>query len=233
MTTTSDTGFHTATIAAAAYYDERDDYTVAQAWSSSALGDIGGDVGYDEPTTAISERRDRSASRAKLFAALAAGVIGGATLGAVLFGWAEPAKPTAIVPDAGVSTSPLPSAATPPSGPQAPAPVTVARPAPKPAAPVIAPKTATPAPAAAVAPAPLPVAVPPAAPPPVVIDVQIPTLPPLGEKPEPPAPEPPQPPTPPEPPKFNPPDIKIAQVPQVDPPPDPKPLDKLAPVVKP
>lgn len=56
-------------------------------------------------------------------------------------------------------------------------------------------------------------ATPPVGAPPVIVDVFIPPLPPLGDKPDPPAAEPP---------KFDPPNIDVVQVPELDPDP-PKP----------
>ena len=89
-----------------------DPQTVIAAWSSSALGELDGEL-----TDGITEARERepAAARAKLFAAVAAGIIGGATLGAVLFGYRDVAPPTVVVPGFGVSTEQLPGESTTPS----------------------------------------------------------------------------------------------------------------------
>jgi hypothetical protein len=209
MATTYETEFGTETVAAA-QYDDPDTYTIAEAWASSPLDDVGGMHGV-----AAAEDRDPAASRAKLFAALTAGIIGGATLGAVLFGYRAVPPPTVVVPGFGVSTHQLPAAPTTPN-PQAAKPAPTQIPAPKPVQ-----QTAAPTPVAVesktnedVAAAPDTAAdpgVPPVASPPVVVDVYIP---PLGNKPEPPAAEPPKP----QPPVFDPPNIDVVQaVPAPDP----------------
>ena len=96
--------FHDAdpTEVVSAYDDPQ---TVIAAWSSSALGELDGEL-----TDGFTETRERqpAAARAKLFAAVAAGIIGGATLGAVLFGYRDIAPPTVVVPGFGVSTEQLP-----------------------------------------------------------------------------------------------------------------------------
>ena len=96
--------FHDAdpTEVVSAYDDPQ---TVIAAWSSSALGELDGEL-----TDGFTEARERqpAAARAKLFAAVAAGIIGGATLGAVLFGYRDVAPPTVVVPGFGVSTEQLP-----------------------------------------------------------------------------------------------------------------------------
>jgi hypothetical protein len=242
MTTTFENQTNTETIAALAegdptesvaiYETDPSTYTIAEAWMSSALGEPDEDIRYDFAAAQSDDRQGSTAGRAKLFAVLASGIIGGATLGAVLFGSIEPANPTFIVPNSGVSTSPLPASSTPPSTPPSapPKPAAVA-PAPKPAvAQEQAPKPVAPTPDA-VPPAPnsaVDPGIPPVSAPPVVVDISIPPLPPLPDKPapQPPAPEPPAP----EPPKFNPPNIDVVQVPQLDP--DP-PRTQLNPVVKP
>lgn len=228
MTTTYDTEFTTETLAAVRY-DDANTYTVAEAWSSSPLGELDGVITADFTAPEAEDESDSVAARAKLFAALAAGVIGGATLGAVLFGWAEPAKPVLIVPDSGVSTSPLPTAAPAPGGAPVQAPVSVKVPAPAPTPVAAEPKpaeTIVPTPAAAVDPG-----TPPVSAPPVVVDVNIPPLPPMGEKPEPAAPGAPKP----QPPTFDPPNIDVLQIPQLDPadPPKPQRVENLAPITKP
>ena len=117
MTTTYDTEFSTETIAAP-QYDDPDLYTIAEAWASSPLGEMGDD---HDAAADTADDRDPAGSRAKLFAALAAGiVIGGATLGAVLFGYRAVAPPTVVVPGFGVSTEQLPAAPTMPNSLQAP-----------------------------------------------------------------------------------------------------------------
>ena len=183
-----------------------DPQTVIAAWSSSALGELDGEL-----TDGFTETRERqpAAARAKLFAAVAAGIIGGATLGAVLFGYRDIAPPTVVVPGFGVSTEQLPGQSTTPSTtthvPQMPA--AAQTPAPKPVEKAVAPN-----PVAAESKTNEEVAAAPAAPPvvapPVVVDVFIP---PLGDKPKPqaPAPEPPAP----KPPVFNPGNIDVAQIP--------------------
>ncbi|WP_123026114.1 hypothetical protein [Mycolicibacterium stellerae] len=202
MTTTYDTEFGTETIAAP-LYDDPGAYTVAEAWASSPMDDI------DDDSAAVDNGQDRgpAASRAKLFAALAAGIIGGATLGAVLFGYKPVAPPSVVVPGFGVSTSQLPGQAGTQGSPKAPqTPAATQAPTPK-----QLPQT-TPNPVAAESKTNEEVAAAPAAPPvlapPVVVDVFIP---PLGEKPKPqaPAPEPPKP----EPPVFDPPNIDVVQIP--------------------
>lgn len=182
-----------------------DPQTVIAAWSSSELGELDGEL-----TDGIIEARERepAAARAKLFAALAAGIIGGATLGAVLFGYRDVSPPTVIVPGFGVSTQQLPGESTTPSTTQVTQmPAASQAPAPKPVEKAVAPN-----PVAAeaktndeVAAAP---AVPPVIAPPVIVDVFIP---PLGDKPKPQAPDP-DPPAP-KPPVFNPGNIEVAQIP--------------------
>jgi hypothetical protein len=87
-----------------------DDETIVAAWSSSDLGELD-----DHFTQADAGENDApTLGRAKLFAALAAGVIGGATVGAVLFGY-QAAPPTAVVPGFGVSTTAIPAAGTAPA----------------------------------------------------------------------------------------------------------------------
>jgi hypothetical protein len=198
MTTTYEPDLSTGTIAAPAA-GEPDAYTIAQAWMSSPLGEVDGEIGDGFAATEVIQqpRPQRRPSRAPLFAVLAAGVIGGAALGAVLFGSIEPGKPTVVVPGSGVSTSPFPASAATPSSPspapkpgvaiQAPTPVAIA-PSPKPVASV--PELTQPSPGAADDPG-----TPPVSPPPVIVDIHIPPLPAPDPAPEPPAPEPP---------KFNP-----------------------------
>ena len=182
-----------------------DPQTVIAAWSSSALGELDGEL-----TDGVIGARERepAAARAKLFAALAAGIIGGATLGAVLFGYRDVAPPTVVVPGFGVSTEQLPGEETTPSTTHAPQkPAAAQAPAPKPVEKAVAPN-----PVAAESKTNEEVAAAPAAPPvvapPVVIDVFIP---PLGDKPKPQAPAPPPP--KPEPPVFDPPNIDVVQIP--------------------
>lgn len=230
MTTIYDADTTSDTVAAPVYYDDPDTYTIAEAWMSSPLGELDGDRGYAEADT-TDDRDRRDGSRGKLFAAVAAGVIGGATLGAVLFGYRPVAPPTVVVPGFGVSTEQLPSVSPSPSNsPQstqkpaaaiAPAPKQGPQGAPNPAA--VESKTNE-----EVAADP---AKPPAVVPPVVIDVFIP---PLGDKPQPPAPEPPKPEPPkPDPPVFDPPNIDVVQIPDE---PDPEPPNDIvleAPIVDP
>ena len=114
-----------------------DPQTVIAAWSSSALGELDGEL-----TDGVTEARERepAAARAKLFAALAAGIIGGATLGAVLFGYRDVAPPTVVVPGFGVSTEQLPGESTTPSTTHVPQmPAAAQAPAPKPVEKAVAP----------------------------------------------------------------------------------------------
>jgi hypothetical protein len=207
MTTTYDTEFSTETIAAP-QFDDPDTYTVVEAWASSPLGDMGDDV----PAAHTGEERSPAGSRAKLFAALAAGVIGGATLGAVLFGYKAVAPPTVVVPGFGVSTEQLPAAPSTPSSPTASQkPAAAAAQTPKPADQSAVPnpvavESKTNEEVAATPNAPLDPGTPPVVAPPVVVDVYVP---PLGEKPEPPTPQPPKP----QPPVFDPPNIEAVPVP--------------------
>lgn len=212
MTTTYDSEFSTETIAAP-QYDDPDTYTIAEAWASSPLDEIDDD--YD-PAADTADDRDPAGSRAKLFAALAAGIIGGATLGAVLFGDRAVAPPTVVVPGFGVSTTDMPTAASMPSN-------TASQPALlKPAAlPAQAQKPVAPASETAPTVDGLPNAdvdpgIPPVSGPPVV-DVWIPPLPTfIDNKPEPPVP--PAPPVPdPDPPILQPPNIDVVQVAEPDP----------------
>jgi hypothetical protein len=217
MTTTYDTELNADTVAAPAVsepteslyacYDDADTYTISAAWASSPLG---------EPDDQINDRFDAvdepksPTSRAALAAALAAGIIGGATLGAVLFGYADPGRPTFVVPWGAVKTSPSQEIAT-PSSPPAPAkPAAIAGRVPKPAEQASVPKPIVSEPKTnpEVVPAPVDPGTPPVSAPPVIVDVFIPPLPPLGDLPEPPAPEPP---------KLDPPKIDVVQVPQPDP----------------
>jgi hypothetical protein len=210
MTTTYDPEFGTETIAAA-QYDDPDTYTVAEAWASSPLDDTDGFAARD-----TTDDRDPAGSRAKLFAALAAGIIGGATLGAVLFGYRAVAPPTVVVPGFGVSTEQLPAAPTTPNPQASQKLAAVQTPASKPlqqtAVPnPVAAETKTNEEVAAAPEAPVDPGTPPVVVPPVVVDVY---LPPLGDKPQLPAPEPPKP----QPPVFDPPNIDVVQaVPEPDP----------------
>ena len=162
--------------------------------------------------TDTADDRDPAGSRAKLFAALAAGIIGGATLGAVLFGYRAVAPPTVVVPGFGVSTEQLPAAPTMPNSLQAPQkPAAAQGPASKADQPGAAPnpiaaESKTNEEVAGTPNAPLDPGTPPLVAPPVVIDVYVP---PLGDTPEPPAPEPPQP----QPPVFDPPNIEAVRFP--------------------
>jgi hypothetical protein len=209
---------------AAAYYDDPDTYTIAEAWMSSPLGELDGEIGEEFRNTDTSDDRDRAGSRAKLFAALATGIIGGATLGAVLFGYRDIAPQTVVVPGFGVSTQQLPGQSTTPSTTHVPQmPAAAQAPKPKPVE-----KAAAANPAAAETKTNEEVAAEPAAPPgvaPVVIDVFIP---PLGELPKPqaPAPQPPKP----EPPVFDPPNIDVVQIPDES---DPNNVVIEAPIVDP
>jgi len=190
MTITYDAEFGTETIAAA-HYDDPDTYTVAEARASSPLDDMGGEHVFAVADAA--DDRDPAGSRAKLFAALTAGIIGGATLGAVLFGYRPVAPPTVVVPGFGVSTEQLPPTPTMPDPGTPPTPAAAQVPTPTPVQ-----QTAAPNPVAAesetneeVAATPAmatDAGVPPASFPPVLIDVH---LPPLGDKSGPPAVEPP------------------------------------------
>ncbi len=224
MTTTWDTESACDTIAAA-YYDDPDTYTVAEAWMSSPLGELDDDITYVYASADPYDDRDRGGSRGKLFAAVATGIIGGATLGAVLFGYRDIAPPTVVVPGFGVSTEQLPSAPSVPRTTQ-----TQQKPA---AAQAPAPKSvpqSTPNPVAAesktneeVAAAPQ---TPPVVAPPVVVDVYIP---PLGEKPQAPAPEPPKP----QPPVFDPPNNDVFQIPDETDPEPPNNIVVEAPILDP
>ena len=129
MTITYDAEFGTETIAAA-HYDDPDTYTVAEAWASSPLDDMGGEHVFAAADAA--EDRDPAGSRAKLFAALTAGIIGGATLGAVLFGYRPVAPPTVVVPGFGVSTEQLPATPTMPDPGAPPTPAAAQVPTPTP-----------------------------------------------------------------------------------------------------
>jgi hypothetical protein len=207
MTTTYDAEPTCDTIAAA-YYDDPDTYTIAEAWMSSPLGELGREIRQDFTYPTTSDERGRAGSRAKLFAALAAGIIGGATLGAVLFGYRDLTPPTVVVPGFGVSTEQLPGASTTPGTAHLPQkPTASQKPAQKPTV-----QSLEPNPIAAESKTNQEVAAAPAAPPvvapPVVVDVFIP---PLGELPKPPAPAP-EPPKP-QPPVFDPPNIDVVQIP--------------------
>ena len=203
MTTTYDTELNRDTVAAPAVsepteshytcYDDPDTYTISAAWASSPLGEPDDNINDSfEAIEAVDEPKSPT-SRAALAAALAAGIIGGATLGAVLFGYADPGQPSFVVPWGAVKTSPSQEIATPSSPPASPKPAVSEQ------------KTNQ-----DVVPAP---GTPPVSAPPVIVDVFIPPLPPLGDLPEHPAPEPPDP----EPPTFDPPNIDVVQVPQLDP----------------
>ncbi len=206
MTTTYDTEFNTETIASP-QYDQPDTYTVAEAWASSLLGEMGDD--YDAVVADTADDRNPAGSRAKLFAALASGIIGGATLGAVLFGYKAVNPPTVVVPGFGVSTEQLPAAPSMASSPQASQkPAAVQVPASKPVEQAavpnpIAPESKTNEEVAAAPDATADPGTPPVFNPPVVVDVYVP---PLGDKP--PAPEPPKP----QPPVFDPPNIDVVEV---------------------
>ncbi len=203
MTTTSNADPNTETIAAT-LYDDRDTYTLAEAWVSSPLGELDAQSRDDFAATEAVEQPRRSLSRGPLFALLASGIIGGATLGAVLFGSPDPSQPTFVVPWSAVKTSPAQTVLPPPANMSAtPKP---AASAPKPVHRALAPKPVVPeqktnpeavrAPDAAADPAPPPVNAPP-----VVVHVYIPPWLPLHHKPEPPAPQAPDP----QPPKSQPP----------------------------
>jgi hypothetical protein len=225
MTTTYDAEATCDTIAAG-YYDDPDTYTIAEAWMSSPLGGLDDDITEVYTRTDPDDDRDRGGSRGKLFAAVAAGIIGGATLGAVLFGYRPVAPPTVVVPGFGVSTEQLPSESSTPTSlptPQKPAAVQVQVPKPIEQAATSIPVAAESKTNEEV------VAAPPAPPviaPPVVVDVFIP---PLGDKPKPPAPEPPKP----QPPVFDPPNIDVVPVPDE---PEPEPPNNVlieAPILDP
>ena len=158
MTTTYDTD-STESVSTAYYDTDPNTHTVAAAWASSPLGEPDGEVRYGfaatgagEPDVAVHEPTPL-ATRAMLVAALVSGIVGGATLGAVLFGYADPAQPTVVVPGSGAAQT-VPSnavVATPSSPPAPPKPDAVPAPAPKTV--VSAPKSAQ-----AAAPAPKPAA---------------------------------------------------------------------------
>jgi hypothetical protein len=221
MTTTYETDFNTATMAAPAaaeatesahaYYDNPNTYTIAEAWASSPLGELDDEITAGYPATDIIGQPRRGASRAALFALLAGGIIGGASLGAVLFGSVDPGKTTYVVPESGVSSAPLPAAASPTPGtpPVSQKPAGISAPAVKPAAPQaqLAQPVATPNAPDNPATPPV-VGPPPVAGPPVVVDISIPPWPPMGGKQDPP-PDP-------DPPKF-PQNLDISQIPAVDP----------------
>ena len=177
MTTTRDT--------------DPDTHTIADAWASSPLGQPEGEVRYGFATTGGGDavvgvdQPQPLATRAPRTAALAFGLVAGAALGVVSFGYTEPVQTTVVVPGSGVvQNAPSHAVVATPSGP--PAPSTPA------AVPVSA---AVPAPAAAPAPrAPADPGPPSAGDQTVVVDVSIPPLPPLQplpDKPEPPDPDPP------------------------------------------
>jgi hypothetical protein len=166
---TTQTQATTQTLASARY-DDSDPYTIAEAWSATPLEQFDRPlpVAFAESPAADDAYQvepapepDPTLARAKLFGALAAGVIGGATVGAVLFGWAEPAQSTVIAPESSVVVSSLPSAATE-------APVMATKTAP---APTVSTPPGSAAPAAVPAPKPAPV-------PPVIVDVDLPQSPP-------------------------------------------------------
>ena len=132
MTTTYDTELNSDTVAAPAVsepteslyacYDDPDNYTISAAWASSPLGEPDDKINDSfEAIEAVDEPKSPT-SRAALAAALAAGIIGGATLGAVLFGYADPGQPSIVVPWAAVKTSPSQEIATPSSPPAPPKP---------------------------------------------------------------------------------------------------------------
>ena len=195
MTTTYDTELNSDTVAAPAVsepteslyacYDDPDTYTISAAWASSPLGEPDDEISDSfEAIEAVDEPKPPT-SRAALAAALAAGIIGGATLGAVLFGYADPGRPTFVVPWGAVKTSPSQEIAT-PSSPPAPAkPAGTTGPAPKPVeqAPVPKPIVSEPKTNQEVVPAPVDPGTPPVSAPPVIVDVFIPPLPPLGDLP--------------------------------------------------
>jgi hypothetical protein len=165
----------------------------------------------DSAVADTAEHRGPAGSRAKLFAALAAGVIGGATLGAVLFGYKAVAPPTFVVPGFGVSTTDMPAATSTPSN-------TASQPAllkqdalPAQVAKPVAPAPETTPTADALPNTHVDPGIPPVSGPPVV-DVWIPPLPTfIDNKPEPPVP--PAPPVPdPDPPVLQPPNIDVVQV---------------------
>ena len=54
-------------------------------------------TGAGEPDVAVDEPKPL-ATRAMLVAALVSGIVGGAPLGAGLFGYADPGQPTVVVP---------------------------------------------------------------------------------------------------------------------------------------
>ena len=215
MTTTYDTELNSDTVAAPAVsapteslyacYADPDTYTISAAWASSPFGEPDDEISDSfEAIEAVDEPKPPT-SRAALAAALAAGVIGGATLGAMLFGYADPGQPTVVVPWAAVKTSPSQEIATPSSPPAPPKPAGTADPAPKPAERAPAPKPigSEPKTNQEVVPAPVDPGTPPVSAPPVIVDVFIPPLPPLGDLPEPPT--------------IDPPNIDVVQVPQLDP----------------
>ena len=132
MTTTYDTELNSDTVAAPAVsepteslyacYDDPDTYTISAAWASSPLGEPDDEISDSfEAIEAVDEPKPPT-SRAALAAALAAGIIGGATLGAVLFGYADPGQPSFVVPWGAVKTSPSQEIATPSSPPAPPKP---------------------------------------------------------------------------------------------------------------
>ena len=240
MTTTYDAELDSDTVAAAAVsepteelyacYDDPDAYTISAAWASSPLGEPDDDISDSFETIEAVDEPKPATNRAALAAALAAGIIGGATLGAVLFGYADPAQPTFVVPWGAVKTSPSQAEVAPSSSPPAPPkPAVTAAPAQKTLEQAPAPKPIVSEPKTnqEVGPGPVDPGTPPVSAPPVIVDVFIPPLPPLGDMPKPPAPKPHDP----EPPKFNPPDIDVVQVPNLDPdPPKPQLNDDLKPI---
>lgn len=128
MTTTYDTELNSDTVAAPAVsepteslyacYDDPDTYTISAAWASSPLGEPDDEISDRfETIEAVGEPKPPT-NRAALAAALAASIIGGATLGAVLFGYADSSQPTLVVPWGAVKTSLSQAVLTPPSSPQ-------------------------------------------------------------------------------------------------------------------
>ncbi|MGH3677173.1 MAG: hypothetical protein ACRDU5_15820 [Mycobacterium sp.] len=178
---------------------ETDASTIAAAWASSPLGDpvsgpteVWETVEHAEAPPAA--KPTSLARHAALVAALACGIGAGAAFGLAVFDFTDPAQST-VVPGAD-STAPEYAVVVTPNHP-APAPMPVAPAAPPKhvePTPVPKPVVTAPKPAQAAVPAPQgPVdpGTPPASHPPVIVDIDIPPLPPWPEQPD---PEPPQPP---------------------------------------
>jgi hypothetical protein len=200
------------------YETDSSTQTIAAAWASSALGQPEREVRYGfapGPDESATDDHPSDAKRAVLAAALACGVIGGASLGVMLFDYTDAAQPSFVVPR---SEGPLPVA--PPSQPTETRPVNVSDPNP------VAPELKTASDPVTAAPPSGPGAADVGTPPvgadgdtTVVVDIPIPDDPPLPEKPADDAddPEPPDP----DPPVLDDPTFTLPEPPEPEPDPDP------------